>query len=124
MGPLAGHVLAWEVVALTAASSPPVLSESSESHVCPCRATRDRVGPDAAGVAGCWPSYSSRIRVTTAATLGRRLPGGPLPRRGRRGAGIRLRGRPEPTSPSITEGRAGVIKTWVTVRDESKYRQF
>ena len=100
-----------------------------------------RVGPPATvlgptrpaghAVAGCRPSYPSRIRVTRAATLRRRRPGGPLPRRRpggplprRRGAGIRLRGRPEPTSPSITEERAGVIKTWVTVRDESTYRQF
>ena len=33
MGPLARHVLAWEVVDLAAVSSPPALSESSESRV-------------------------------------------------------------------------------------------
>ena len=41
--------MALEVVALAAASSPPALSESSESHVRSFRATRDRVGPNAAG---------------------------------------------------------------------------
>ena len=48
---LAGHVLAWEVVALAAASSPLALSESSESHL------------NAAGVAGRRLSNPSRIRV-------------------------------------------------------------
>ena len=33
MGLLAGHVLAWEVVALAAASFPPALSDSSESNL-------------------------------------------------------------------------------------------
>ena len=38
----------WEIVALAAASPHPARSES-ESHVHSCRATRDRVGPNAAG---------------------------------------------------------------------------
>ena len=33
VGLLAGHVLAWEVVTLAAASSPPALSDSSESNL-------------------------------------------------------------------------------------------
>ena len=47
------HVLAGEVVALAAASSPPALSESSKSQPRSCRATRDRVWPNAAGGPSC-----------------------------------------------------------------------
>ena len=46
----AQHVLVSEVVALAAASTPPALSESSELHVRSCRATRDRVVPNAASL--------------------------------------------------------------------------
>ena len=107
VGPLARHVLAWEVVALAAVSSPPALSESSESHVRPCRATRDRVGPNPAGRPrrGGPPAVVSESHPSgESGDAGRRRPGGSLPRRGRRGAGAGLRGRPEPAGPSITKG--------------------
>ena len=110
---MARHILAWEVVALAAASSPPALSESSESHVRSCRATRDRVGPSAAGrprrggppavimISESHPSGES-------GNTGRRRPGGSLPGCCRRGAGAGLCCRPEPAGPSITKGRVGV----------------
>ena len=67
---MAGLVLAWEVVALAAASTPPALSESSESHVRSCRATRDPTRSAGLAVAGRWLSYPSHIRVERAATRG------------------------------------------------------
>ena len=73
------RALAWvvTVVTLAASSSPPALSEASESHEhsYPSRATRDRSGltrpvghRDA--VAGRRPSCPSRIRVERATTRG------------------------------------------------------
>ena len=107
VGPLARHVLAWEVVALAAVSSPPALSESSESHVRSCRATRDRVGPNPTGWScrGGPPAVVSESHpIGESGDAGRRRQGGSLHRRGRRSAGAGLRGRPKPAGPSITEG--------------------
>ena len=111
VGPLARDVLAWEVVALAAASSPPALSESSDSHVRSCRATRDRVGPDAAGR----PRRGRPLAVVSeshpsgeSGDMGRRRPGGSLPRAR---AGADLRGRPEPAGPSITNPNQGLERS-------------
>ena len=83
-GLLAG--LAWEVVALAAASSPPALSESSESHVRSCRATRDRVGPNAASRPrrGGPPAVVSESHPSgESGDTGRRRPGARCPARSR-----------------------------------------
>ena len=74
--------LAWEMVALDAVSSPPTLSESSESHV-------RSIWPHATGsglalqagrtVAGRSPSYPSRIRVERTESLGTAGPGARCP---------------------------------------------
>ena len=60
---LAAHILAWELVALAAASFP---SHSSESHVSSCLAK----GSAGLAVAGRRPSCPSRIRVQRVATRG------------------------------------------------------
>ena len=62
--------------ALAAVSSPPTLSETSESHVRTvrsCRASRDRVGPNGpagSAVADRRPSYPYRFRLERAASRG------------------------------------------------------
>ena len=50
-----------ELCAAVAKVTPPALSESYELHVRSCRATGDRVGPNAAR----WRVADSRIRVTS-----------------------------------------------------------
>ena len=90
MGLLALHGLAWELVALAAASSPPELSESSDSHLRLCRATSDRVGPNGAGL-----PRRGRPSETEGARHVHRRPGSSLPCRGRRGSREGLHVRPE-----------------------------
>ena len=95
------HVLAWEVVALAAASSP-VASRSRMSRTC-VRVGPPATGPKAAGRPSVGrPSYPSRIRVENGDT-GRHRPGGLVApgnepgatsggaRGGRRGLGAVLR---------------------------------
>ena len=102
---MALHGLAWELVALAAASSPPELSESSDSHLRLCRATSDRVGPNGAGL-----PRRGRPSETEGARHVHRRPGSSLPCRGRRGAREGLHGRPraggwdrDPYTVSITK---------------------
>ena len=93
---------------LAAASSPPALSELSESHMCSCQATRDQVRSIGRGrPATPWRAAGRRIQI---ASEWRELrhwaqpAGGSLPRRCRLGAGAGLRGRPLPAGLSITKG--------------------
>ena len=71
-------------------------------------ATRDRVGPSTAGRpnrGGPQPVVSKSHPSGKNGVTGHRRSGGSLPRRGRRGAGADMRGRPEPAGLSITKGR-------------------
>ena len=87
------------MIALAAAA----FSESSESHVRSCLATRNRVGPNAAD-----RTRRRGRRIPVASEWRERRheapPAGGAPRRGQRGAAADMHCRPDTAGPSITEG--------------------